>query len=890
MVIHSHAVVLESELLQLLSALSSPEDFVPSTKTGTEWFFETDSKLANIPVQRLLTWLQEQIVYDARYVPFLLMTLKRAGEMQRGLRLAVEHAARFQDEGETVLSALCLLVEAELMCLQYRFKAADPLLRRLESIRNFESDPFLNARCLEVVGRYYMLSGSFTNGRFESAHDRFEPAFDVYERHQCLGGMIRSLRGLIDAKSGLGRYYESLQTVEKALHLAIEHRVAGFLSDVITGEGNALRDVGHRTTTRQSYDLAVLFATAMEEKVTKARTISCYGALLANLIRPNDPGSLLAVDQMYQEALDILQDYEYVDITVQIMRRRADAFDRFEDFRLRDYWLKKSEQILAQYFESNTSIPIARHQLEKDFFDHRTKKQNDLIRVAVDQGKDAYLIFVPLRDNQAKIIDFQIIYRNRMAEEVILATTAGFHLASEAPPGTVFGNLSEMLISVYNSDERLEDRRVIPGDPDPRTVIFQAFPSQDGVVVVIQDISDTVRLTHQLEESLLQKDAAMKSRDRFLANMSHEVRTPINGVLGLARLLQKSPLTEQQNELVAGILEGGQMLRHVIGDVLDIVRIEQGEIQLQARPFAWSSVAQSVIRVFRGQVVEKGLALTYKEDPNLHPGYLGDSDRFRQVISNLIGNAIRFTDEGSITLEVNRVRHDSDTDTIEVAVEDTGIGISAQDQESIFEAFTQVNTEAGRHHGGTGLGLAICRQILSAMSGTIRVASVPGRGSRFTFEVELARAPHPVVAAEELYQPSPESEALAQGRQILVVEDNSLNRIVARHTLEGFGAEITEATSGTQAIQLASEQQFDLIFMDIRMPGLDGFETTDRIRRQTKNAATPIYALTAGALSTDPEECLRAGMNGYVAKPFTVDAIQECLTKVFSASQAAPTR
>jgi signal transduction histidine kinase/ActR/RegA family two-component response regulator len=384
--------------------------------------------------------------------------------------------------------------------------------------------------------------------------------------------------------------------------------------------------------------------------------------------------------------------------------------------------------------------------------------------------------------------------------------------------------------------------------------------------------NDTVaqlqRTAEELRRARESAEAATQARTAFLAHMSHEIRTPMNGVVGMADVLLAQPLSDEQKEPVTVIRESGAALV-ANDDILDFAKADAGKIALERRAVDLRALIGGVVALFRQQASEAGLALDVEVDPDIPQHLWGDPGRIRQVLVNLVGNAIKFTSRGSVTLRA-RWRA-NEVQRLLVQVQDTGIGISERAQERLFQAFSQVDASITRRYGGTGLGLVICRQLLEAMGGTIRVESQHGEGSVFTCELPLIPAPD----GEPLPAPAAQRpEAPSRPMHILVVEDNPINRKVIRRLVERLGHHTDEVENGAQAVEAMSHQIYDLVLMDCQMPVMDGFSATEAIRSlQGPAAATPIVALTASALAEDRERCAAVGMDAYLSKPVNAQAL-----------------
>jgi signal transduction histidine kinase len=379
-------------------------------------------------------------------------------------------------------------------------------------------------------------------------------------------------------------------------------------------------------------------------------------------------------------------------------------------------------------------------------------------------------------------------------------------------------------------------------------------------------------------------EAANLAKSQFLATMSHEIRTPMNGVLGALDLLRHSQLDAQQRRLVKTASSSGESLMTILNDVLDHSKIEAGKLALVASPMSLRVIATSVVALFRSNADNKGLALVLDYDERVDDAVLGDAQRLKQVLLNLIGNAIKFTERGSVHLRLLPVPTPAEGSrtTVLFEVVDTGVGIDPDARTRLFEPFHQAHRSQYRRRGGTGLGLAISQRIVEAMGSKIEVTSRPGRGSRFRFALSFERDPSPTPAPAFDSSMMGLHDTLGLSGTVLLADDDPVNRMIAVEMLRSVGLEVIEADDGAQALEQLALHPIDIVLMDCQMPVMDGYTATAQIRERERRAGgrrVPIVALTANAFDEDVANARAVGMDAHLAKPYTRAQLREVLAR-----------
>lgn len=508
------------------------------------------------------------------------------------------------------------------------------------------------------------------------------------------------------------------------------------------------------------------------------------------------------------------------------------------------------------------------------------KAAENAYRTIFNAANDALFILDP---NSGMIIDcnrkaLQIFERPR--EEVIGSTPV--QLSPAGHPDFGQEQAREVMVAAAEGLPQLFEW--ICARPDGSTFWVEVslrgteINGRTRLLAVVRDITERKETEQHIIEARRAAETANRAKNEFLANMSHEVRTPLNGIMGLSQLLRTTTLTDEQSGYLDMLDRSSRNLLTLINDILDVSRIEAGSLRLEEAPFSPDSLLREVLQIHEKTAADKGIGLCLQAGP-LPAVLLGDPLRLKQVLVNLVGNAIKFTSHGGVTLSVRIVDDAGAGLRLSFEIEDSGIGMSRETLQKIFNPFTQADASTARVHGGSGLGLAICRRLTELMGGSIRAESSLGQGSRFMVELPFKLS--------TLTQPgehgSGDEDAVPPGGlNILLVEDQEVNRTFVQRLLERQGYRITPAADGLMALELLERETFDLLLLDIQMPGMGGEEVLARLRGQEQLSGDhlPTIALTAHALAGDREILLESGFDGYVGKPVQMEQLLAEMSRV----------
>jgi PAS domain S-box-containing protein len=549
-------------------------------------------------------------------------------------------------------------------------------------------------------------------------------------------------------------------------------------------------------------------------------------------------------------------------------------------------WVEQSSTVMSEDgkpvgFQCILKDITEKKKAEEEAKKSEMEKEENQYRLQSILDNSTLIVYIKDLDGRYLLINKKYKELYQLTEEQAIGKT-DFDLLSSDEAQRNF----DMDHYVIREQKTIEIEETIEKSGNTYNLLMVRFPLYDknhniyGTVGIANDITERFLYGKHLIEEKSKAEMAEQLQEQFLANMSHEIRTPMNGIIGMTNILIDTPLSDEQKEFVHVIKKSSDNLLVLINDILDLSKIKAGKLRIENIDFQLRETVENTLAPFNVKIMEKGLKLGFVVDRNIPDMLIGDPHRLNQVLTNLLGNAVKFTEKGEINLGIKLLERHDDTVSLEFSVSDTGIGVSPDKLKYIFESFTQAETGITRKFGGTGLGLSITKKLIELQHGAIDVSSEQGKGTIFTFVLDYG-----ISSKQEIGKPKRLSELRTldnnrlSGKKILVVEDNETNQKVIFHMLKKFGVDIRIVNNGKEAIQVLEDGcPYDLLIMDLQMPEMDGFETTKYIRQQLK-LKVPIFAMTASALRNEKTKCFELGMNEYLTKPFVPAELHQQLKK-----------
>ena len=798
---------------------------------------------------------------------------------------SLNYAALAIDVSERANSPLDLVcahaVATSVHVMKGNFTTARDTLTKVRPLTIENSDQRISAVYNETLATLLLRAVGSTFFEFEEAGERYTLAGNIYRELNDIPGQIRCSVGMSSVLSGRGQYFRAVEQVDEGLRISLEHLNWSYLGQLLGCAAFAFRDQGYRHCVPDLFALSVEWSTYVGDIPARIRSVSGIGELAKMDFTPPAQEALdRAIAQICQaiwEAKEIGAGPMMLEMQMALAGLFKKAGDPESQWKCR---VIAEEIAQSEAFEGAHRVINWNDFIADRLIVAREERIASRLEEALEGSADPFFVFDPRHGSDSTRFDLLNEFRNSAADRLLGIDDRSVRLLPDLAEVPEFVGLQIPLMRAAIDRESFEDEiRVFGLKGDAVWYARRVAPAGAGAVLTFRDVTTTHRIEDALREAADRANEADRAKSEFLANMSHEVRTPINGVLGLAQLLRALDLDPVARKYVDGIVSSGNILLKVIGDVLDLSKIEARKLQLTVGPVLLRSLVSEVVDLFAGQAASHGVPLAFRMGHEVPEVIETDGSSLRQVLANLIGNSIKFTESGSIEVSVSL-----QDCFLRFEVRDTGIGIPAHLLETIFEPFQQGGTEMD--FGGTGLGLTISRRLIELMGGQMGVSSVEKGGSTFFFTLPLKEAvgsqiePEPIGKADEVR---------FEGRQILLVEDNPVNTMVSEGMLTQLGCAVTCVENGQEALDAVEKQSFDMVLMDMRMPVMDGIEATVALRDREKLSGThlPIVALTAGALTQEREACLEAGMDDYLTKPFTLQALRETMFRNFARATSA---
>ena len=783
----------------------------------------------------------------------------------------LRHLLKICPEGSRI-AARALYVQCSNYLSTVNGNMADRCAMRLTKLASKTNDTYVVGVQQLVKGLNWQYGANQTKRRKSErgatlALPIFEKATALFLEIGEIDLAIRAQFEVARAQFELGRFFLGVDEIEKATKLAREHDCWNFTSKLMLLFASNASDRGYRIGVEDVIRRCLAWSDFLGNASDRIESMTVLGRFLYYTMPVRNPQLTREPDRYLQIAAKEAAELGLLRLTASIDTTRFYLYRKAGDD-------KRVQALLGDVSEEEEFR-------KKQDLDNRmeierlaeAQRRNTALRLhdGVEDSNDAFFVFDALRNSQGVCCDFGWVYVNRAAGRIYAQSQFQVYLYSEASLLPELAGLEAPLFSAVDNRKSYEDVCELSGEKTGTWLQRRVVPSGDGAVISLRDVTAEKRIEAALRMAAESAKRSEITKTAFLASMSHEIRTPLNGVLGLARMLAETDLNPTQREYVNNIVFSGDVLLDLIGDVLDLSKIEAQEMHLAPSPVNLSTLVASVIQLFNGQANERGIELRCLVEAEVPQTVLVDALRLRQILSNLVGNAVKFTLKGEVRLAVS-----SNSGGVVFEIEDTGIGIAPQDLNAIFDRFRQVGDIA---HGGTGLGLPITKALVELMNGKVSVASEIDKGSTFRVWLPLQAVESRVLATDLSTPPS------FAGAKVLVVDDNPINLIVSSHAIEKFGCTTVCANDGQEALDALSKEPFDLVFLDVQMPVLDGLSATREIRRREGNDHhTLIVALTAGALLQEQQDCFEAGMDDFLTKPITLESIQNTLVKWLPAS------
>lgn len=683
-----------------------------------------------------------------------------------------------------------------------------------------------------------------------------------------------------------------LYTEQMILPLAMENfnRARDYfkLENSLSGEARALQGIGRVYLLLNEYEEALAsfrHSLSKAEKAGDLRQVAISFGLMGEAHDLN--GGIDEAFRFYRESKDLLDGTDNKDILGSTFWKIGELHVKNEDFQsalenyIKSLWIFKS--LNDKYRESQTYLHLAKLYLKEKDYRQVENLAAQSLRISSKNGfliqlKEAYKL---MADASMELEDYETALMNYQKYSMMKDSIFNANLANVITDIEVRNEADKKNRAIDELEKsQLEQRVELAEKNAQRNILMIVLAFAIALAAVLFYLYTTKNRANKLIlESKRQAEDATKAKANFLSTMSHEIRTPMNAIIGMTHLLTKENLKEEQKDKVEIINFSANNLLNLINDILDFSKIESGKIEFEELVFKPAELINNLYKTFEERTIENGLDFNFRIGSNVPETVKGDPSRLSQILINLIGNAIKFTDKGGVEIKVEEKQRQGIVSTLIFKVIDTGIGISEEKQAKIFESFSQADSQISRKYGGTGLGLAITKSLVELQDGKIRLISQPGLGSEFIVELKFELALEPQTSNDDEKEVD---ENKLRGKRVLIVEDDIINQKVAQNILSKWDVEIEVAENGKVALEKLQKEDFDIILMDLHMPEMNGYEATQAIRALNGDSGkdkTPIIALTADAFTDVRDRIMEFKMNDYVSKPFVPDELKKKISK-----------
>ncbi|RYG36385.1 response regulator [bacterium] len=774
--------------------------------------------------------------------------------------------ALMTEDSDARIVARALRVQCVCELMLGEFQKARSHVDQLDKLaKEAEIDDYVDATLCFLEGLYLMHADMEALDGPLRAIQYLEDSIALFEACEEPDLSIRSRIELANAHAWNGEYITAIRTIQTAMDQVEGEEAWSHAGRLLQVTSSAAIDQGYRAMVAETLQRSLEWCLFSGDAWGRVHALYALGRMYAYQMPAGDPSLAAVPEKHYRDALAEAEHLGMVRLAARVKISLATLYEKCGDD-------SRSREIVDQSLQvQNGPEPHFENALTSAnrVFKNIERRISSRLQDGIEDSPDAFFVFDARRDGENRYVDYINEYRNEAGAKLMRIAPGSVLMFSEIQVHPCLEGLAKPLADAV--ERRITHQDICEHVENEESFWFRRriVPSGDGAVLTLRDVTAEHHIEEALRRAAYSAERADRAKSEFLANMSHEIRTPINGVLGLARLLDDTGLAPIQKSYVDDIIGSGDLLLNVIGDILDLSKIESDGMPIDRRPVDIGHLVAGITRLYQGQAKEKGLGLQITLAPSTPKTVLADGPRIRQIVSNLVGNALKFTQKGSVTVCVEGADHG-----VTIEVSDTGIGIPTDRLEAIFDRFQQATAES-RMYGGTGLGLTLCKGIVELMDGTIEVESKLGVGSNFIVRLPLS------VTDQIAVQRKGDLPADFKGRRILVVDDNRVNTVVSKYALEKLGCTVDLAGNGLEALDAWERGGIDLILMDIRMPLLDGLEATRTLREKEalRGDRIPVVALTAGALLEERNECFEAGMDDYISKPFAGESLREVLAR-----------